>query len=252
MVRAVPRPALLTSPDVTVWFDASDYATIKPNHKGPARVGSRVVILRDKSPHHFDAQQSDTAPEPTIGQLGTLPALLLDGDDVMFADGRSFPAGDKPSTVLVVAAQDDGSPDVTCFHNLLSWGVARVGGARILHKGCKTPLAFAETWGTHVFQNPTQGWPTGQAALVSAVFDDTETSLRLDGTLSYTWKAKRDQRMDTDVGSFGLGGASWDAKGGWIGRIGEIVVFNRLLSVEELRSVERYLAVKWHLLLGPG
>jgi hypothetical protein len=86
---------------------------------------------------------------------------------------------------------------------------------------------------------------------VTSVFEGTGTSLRVNGTPSYTWKANEDQRMDTAAESFSLGGAPWDAKGGWVGRIGEIVVFNRLLSEVELRSVERYLAAKWHLLLDP-
>lgn len=251
VVRAVPRPAVLTSPNTVLWLDPSDYATVKPEHSGVARIGSRVAQLRDKSPHHLDAVQHESGRQPILGQLGRMPALLVDGDDVLLMDGRAFPAGSKPSTVLVVAAQDDLSPEATCFHNLLSWGAGQVGQARILHKGCRTSLAFAETWGTYVDQRPTLPWPNGKAAVLTAVFDPAGTSVRLNGDLSYRWQASAKQRMNTgSLDGARVGGAGWDPAGGWVGRIGEIVVFDRVLSPAELTVVEQYLAAKWQIGLG--
>jgi hypothetical protein len=250
--RAVPRPALLASPSVVAWLDASDYATIKPDHKGEVRIGSKVLELRDKSSHHYDAQQPEAELEPILGQLGKLPALLLDGNDVMFMDGAGFPTGASPSTVLVVASQDDRSGDVTCFHNLLSWGTNRTREARILHKGCLTSLAFAETFDTHNEQEPTQRWPIGQAALVTAAFDGTGTSLWLNRTRSYRWQSPLSERMNTaNTGGVSIGGAMWDMRAGWVGRIGEVIVFDRLLTPGERKSIETYLGAKWQLLLDP-
>jgi hypothetical protein len=252
MARAVPRPALMASPAAVAWLDASDYDTIKPDQNETARIGSKVAALNDKSPHHYEARQPEAAREPTLGQLGKQPALLLDGEDVLSMDDSGFPAGNTPSTVLVVAAQDDPSGDVTCFHNLLSWGTDGFGQARILHKGCGTSLAYAETWGTYIDQRPTKSWPVGQAALVTADFDETGTSVRLNGAFSYRWQAPASRRMNTiNHGGVSIGGVLWDARGGWVGRIGEIIVFNRVLTPDEQKSMEQYLASKWQLKLDP-
>jgi hypothetical protein len=253
LVRAVPRPAILASPNAVVWLDVADYATIKPQHSGPARVGSRVAELRDKSPRHLDAVQPDDAREPALGQMGRLPALLFDGNDILRLDGRSLPSGDRPSTVLVVAAQDDQSGATSCFRNLLAWGSRQLGQARILHKGCQTSLAFAETYDTSDGQRPTQAWPIGRAAVMSAVFDKAGISVRLNGTPSYRWDAPVSQRMNTVAAPDAhVGGASWGMDSdSWIGRIGEVVVFDRLLTPPELTAMEEYLAAKWQLPVDP-
>lgn len=248
LVRVVPRPAILAAPSTVAWFDASDYDYVEPDHPGSIRIGSRVVRLRDKSSHHFDASQPDPARQPTFGQLGRLPALDLDGDDVLIADGRSFPSGGRPSTVVAVAAQDDPAPESTCFRNLLAWGTAELAQARVLHKGCRTSRAFAETWGTFAGQEPTQPWPIGRPAVVSAVFDASATSVRLNGAAFYRWEAPATQRMNTVLSDGAqIGGASWDLSAGWLGRIGEVVVFDRVLTAAELTAVEGYLSTKWQV-----
>jgi hypothetical protein len=223
LLRAIPQPAILSSLDTMVWFDASDYATIKSDRPGPVRIGSRVVELRDKSPHHFDATQPETAREPTLGQLGGAPALLFDGNDILSVDGRSFPLGNQPSTVVVVAAQDDPAPETSCFHNLLSWGAGEGGQARILYKGCHTSLAFAETGGTDVEQHPTRPWPIGRPAVMSAVVDGAGTSVRLDGVPSYQWAAPTSPDMNAiSTSGVRVGGTGWDPDARWVGRIGEV------------------------------
>ena len=250
--RTVPQPAVLTSADVVAWFDASDYAAIEPNPGEPTAIGSRVVALQDKSSHQYDVQQYESKRQPTIGQMRGLPALDLDGGDVLTMDNRGFPAADSPSTVMVVAAQDDPNTELTCFHNLLSWGSDAFGRARIIHKGCGTGLAFVETFGTWIEQQPTLPWPVGQPAVLSAVFAAEGTTTRIDGARSYSWTATPQVPMDTTTdGVVSIGGAVWDALSGWQGRIGEIIVFDRVLSEAELEAVEGYLGAKWQVTLEP-
>lgn len=248
--RAVPRPALLTSADVVAWFDAGDYTGVEPDPQGPAAIGSKVLTLRDKSVHHHDATQQEAKRQPAVGQLGRLPALALDGDDVLTTDSRRFPAGDSPSTVVVVAANDDPAPDATCIHNLLGWGSDAVGRARIVHKGCGTALAFADTYGTWDVQQPTLPWSTGRPMVVTASFGAKGVAMRIDGALSYRWTPPAQQRTDTSTdGVVGLGGVAWAPDGGWQGRIGEILVFDRLLDATELNEVEDYLGARWQVTL---
>ena len=216
-------------------------------------IGSKVRTLRDRSPHHHDVMQQETERQPMVGQMGRLPALILDGNDVLTANDRNFPAGDTPSTVVVVAAQDDPSPETTCFHNLFSWGTGSLGQARIIHKGCETSLAFAETYETHSAQQPTRHWPTGRPAVVSTVFEAGETSVWFDGAPSYRWSATPAQRMNTIPGGVvSVGGALWEKAAGWQGRIGEIYVFDRALTATELNAVEDYLGAKWQVTMSPS
>jgi hypothetical protein len=252
-VRGIPRPAILKSADIASWLDASDLGAIQAARPGPARVGSTVVALRDKSPHHQDAVQPEAVREPVVGQLSNLPALLMNGEDYLGLADTAFPLGRQPATVLAVAAQDDPAPESKCWHNLLSWGVTQTGKARIVYKGCYTSLAFAETFGTADKQKPTKGWPVGEAAVLTAVFDGAGTSVRLNGAFSYRWVALPGQQMNT-AGQAGvmLGAAPFNLEAGWVGRIGEVIVIDRLLRPEEVRSVERYLAGKWNLKLAPS
>lgn len=249
LVRAVPRPAILASRNAVVWLDAADYATVKSQHNGPARIGSRVVGLSDKSPRHLDAVQLDSTREPALGQLGRLPALLFDGNDMLRLDGRALPAGNRPATVLVVAAQDDPSGTTSCFRSVLSWGTSKRAQARVMHKGCQTTLAFAETYDTWDVQQPTKSWPTGRAAVLTAVYDSAGVTVRLDGALSYRWDAVPSDRTNTVAAQDGqVGAAAWEAdNAGWVGRIGEVVIFDRLLTPPELTTMEKYLATKWQL-----
>lgn len=252
MVHATPRPAVVASKDVAVWLDPSDLTSIQAARKGPARIGSRVMVLRDRSAHRTDATQSDNGFMPTVGQLGPLPALLLNGQQTLGLSEENLPTGEAPSTVVAVAAQDDEAGEQACFHHLLAWGMPRPGRARILHKGCYTSMAFAETFGTYVDQKPTQLWPTGKGAVVSAVFQARDATVRVNGKNSYEWRAPRNATMNT-AGNTGasVGGVAWDPHGGWNGRIGDVLIFDRVLSQKELRSVEDFLAAKWHLLLSP-
>jgi hypothetical protein len=250
-VRATPRPDLLASNSVVLWLDPSDLSTVRADRPGPATLGSRVMQVRDKSSHHADATQPDNGFEPTVGQLGPLPALLLNGAQVLGVSASGLPLGDAPSTVVAVAAQDDTSPDrSTCFHNLLAWGAGRTAQARIIEKGCYTSMALAETFGTSGNQPATQAWPTGKAVVLSAVFDAAGTSVRMDATTSYRWSAPANLKMNTvNDSGMTLGGVVWDPHGGWDGRIGDVVIFDRVLTSKELLSVEKYLAAKWELLL---
>jgi hypothetical protein len=252
-IRAVPRPKVLGSPDVAVWLDASDYRSVSTANGGRPVLGSAVSALRDRSTHGRTAVQADPARRPVLDQLGMLPALRFDGADSLLLAPQGFP--DRASTVLVVASEDDARPDVTCFRHVLAWGAPAAGQARILNKGCRTPLIFADTFNTSPLQVPTLDWPVGQPAVVSAVFATDGTSVRVDGSTSYRWKAPPAVRHVAGPvrpgDSVVVGAAPWDMQAGWNGRIGELLVFDRALTPVELASVESYLLAKWRVTSKP-
>jgi hypothetical protein len=248
-VRAVPRPKLLSGPDTVLWLDPSNGGSVEAAG-GPPVLGAAVAAVRDGSTYRRNAVQSEAARRPTLTQIGLRAALGFDGADSLLMDGRGLPTG--TSTVFVVAAQDDPRPDLSCFRHVLAWGSPQPGQGRILHKGCRTSAAFAETFGSYQLQQPTLDWPTGQPALVSAVFDGDGTGLRLDEAPSYRWTAPPQLRRAAVPGpSAVLGAAPWDLQAGWQGRIGEVVVIDRALTGAETTSMEDYLTTKWQVPLRP-
>lgn len=253
MRHATPIPAVLSSPDVVAWYDAADYGSVRPDQRGPARIGSRVVVLRDKSSRHADASQSETAVMPVLGLLNGKPALRLDGQSRLAADERGLPHGGDASTVIAVVAQDDPAPVKSCFRTVVAWGLGRNNQARILEKGCTTELVFAETFGTWSSQKPTASLATGRATVMVAQYDKAGTSLWLDHHLSYSWQARDGQAMNTPAGDgLFLGGAAWNAALGWTGRIGEVIIVARALTAQERQAVELYLGAKWQVLMAPS
>ncbi|HEY6794033.1 MAG TPA: hypothetical protein VI248_05050 [Kineosporiaceae bacterium] len=244
--RAVPRPALLASADTTVWLDPSNYGALGASDGRQPVLGSSVAVIRDQSAHGRMAVQAEPTRRPVLDQLGRLSALRFDGGDSLLLDARGFP--NRTSTVVVVAAQDDPRPDLSCFRHIVAWGVQKLGQARILHKGCNSAFAFAETFGTWQQQVPRLMWPTGQPAVISAVFAGDGTMARIDETESYRWNAPPDTRRTVGPGDLAaIGAAPWDLQAGWKGRIGELMVFARVLTTAEIKSVEDYLTTKWQV-----
>jgi hypothetical protein len=252
MKHATPLPRVLLGSGIVAWYDAADYTSVRPDQHGPARVGSRVAFLRDKSSRHADATQPDQGAMPVMGQLGANPALKLSSTNYLVADERGLPQGGHAATVIAVAALDDPVPADSCFRTVLAWGVGQPNQARLLEKGCHNDLAYAETFGSWPVQQPTTSWPTGRATVVSAQFDRKGTSIWVNHRLSNTWVSPPNMTPNTVAGEgLILGAVTWSSQDGWVGRIGEVVIFDRALTPAERQATELYLAAKWQVQLAP-
>jgi hypothetical protein len=110
---------------------------------------------------------------------------------------------------------------------------------------------FAETFSTYTQQQPTRVWPAGRPAILVAQFDATGVTVRINGAVSYRWNVPAGVPMATAVAPTALlGAASWDLHDGWVGRVGEFAVVNRVLTPAELSATEQYLGVKWQVSRG--
>jgi hypothetical protein len=167
----------------------------------------------------------------------------------MTFDGSGLPSGSTSSLVFVVVQLDDPHPAASCFEHVLAWGSAQPGAARIIHKGCETPWAFTETYGTYTAMKPTRPWPVGRMAMLSANITKHGVDVRMNGSPDYSWKAPANVPTNTVPQKTAMiGGAPWwGAQAGWPGLIGEVIVLSGEISTTERGKVEQYLIRKWNI-----
>lgn len=240
---AIPHPGILTSKSSVLWFDANDMTTVSASSAGD----SPVSQWRDKSGRKNVATQSTEFSRPSLSVVGKHRALKFSGNQNMIFDGRGLPSGSTPSLIFVAARLDDPDAAKSCFDHVLAWGSDRPGAGRIIHKGCGTRGAFAETFGTYLDMKPTKPWPVGQMGVLSADITGPRIDVRMNGVRSYSWTAPSKIRTDTVPRQAAMiGGAPWAGNTtGWIGLIGEVIVLSGKIGAADRDGVERYLIRKW-------
>ncbi|WP_322767505.1 fibronectin type III domain-containing protein [Frankia sp. Cr1] len=244
--QAMPHPDILASESSALWLDANDTSTVGDSAAEP---GSPVSKWRDKSGRGYVAAQTEPPAQPLVTTLGKLRALKFSGNqNLTFGDSR-LPSGSEPSTLFVVARLDDPNAAASCFEHLLAWGSAQPGGARIVYKGCSTPMGYVETYDTNKTMQPTKEWPVGKMALLSATVTKAGIGVRMNGSPSYSWATPSDVQTNTAPRqTVMVGGAPWwKTQAGWVGSIGELVVLSGEISTGQQAEVEQYLIRKWSI-----
>jgi hypothetical protein len=165
---------------------------------------------------------------------------------MMTFPATTLPIGSNPSTVYVVASSSDPAPAASCFRVVLAWGTSQNNSARMIHKGCWTPQAFADTFNTWQQMHPSQEWPTDHAALVRADFSAAEVRVEMNGKPSFSWETSVDNPLATAAAPQAtLGAARWDPNGAWQGTIAEVIVLSYTPTPSEDAAIQQYLSVKW-------
>lgn len=244
-VRAIPYPAVLVGRTTRLWFDPADPGSYGLPGREPAP-GTPVISLLDRSASASDATTSPRYDSPTVATLNGHPVLRFGANGGLSFPASSLPNGSAPSTVYVVAAQDSPTQGTDCFAHLLVWGSLEANRMRGLHKGCRTSLAYADTYQTWNRATPALGWHVGRTQIMRADFTATTLSVRMNGAPSYTWKQPDGATMNTASGTDGMLGATPYGPGtGWRGRIAEVIVLSAAPSAAENTAIMQYLKRKW-------
>ena len=246
-VRAIPHPGILTGRFARLWFDAADSQSLRSNSGSAARKpGTGVKQWMDRSGLGSDAGQVVTGSQPTLTTLNGHSALAFSGKSFLSLPATTLPIGSESSAVYLVVRQQDPVPDVSCFRVALAWGSGQNNSARLVHKGCGTPLAFAETFGTWVATYPTQPWPQKQTAILRANYTAAGVEVELNGKPSYAWKTSTAFPLATaSAPTATIGGAEWDPNGAWLGKIAEVIVLSSIPSPGQDDDIQTYLSRKW-------
>jgi hypothetical protein len=238
--QVVPHPGILTSDASALWLDADDVA---------GAPGSPVHEWDDRSGRAIVATQPSSAAQPVVEQLGNHRALKFSGSQNLIFNGSKLPSGSATSTTFVVVRLDDSKAATSCFGHVLAWGAARTGGARMIHKGCSTAMAYAETYDSASAMQPTRTWPVGQMSMLAASIGKSGVKVRMNGEPDYSWKPPSKTSINTVAQKPAMvGGAPWwGVRNGWVGLIGEVIVLSGRVSTTDSQAVEQYLIRKWHL-----
>jgi len=217
--------------DLSLWLEASDISTI-------INSGGFVSGWKDKSKNGNNVAQTTGANQPTTGieTINGVNALKFDGiNDFLLRATFTGGALSQPNTIFVVWEQ---------LGNASGLG-------KLIDGGIGT--------NRHVLQvDANEGWQVFAGLVViiavavpqdipfirSVFFNTTSSEGYLNGTLEFT---------GGDVGPQSLNGltigARFDGTGLFEKKVGEIIIYNRLLSTPERTTVERYLSSKWGIAL---
>lgn len=239
IVPQVPTPFLPPDlPNLNLWFDADDSATITESL-------DLVSKWDDKSPNSWHATQSISAQRPKTNTrtINGRNALLLDNFPNMEVLNNN--AIDFPQTIFAVVEADA----LIGQHRIINRQAGPVNGDCILR--------WESTLDTSYFVQSTvqsgagvASIPIGVPTLLVASCDITDGSfpkLALNDD-PYTVGGTAVSSLNNTTSAVVRIGRKSDANSQyWRGTIGEIIVYNRVLSDIERGSVFQYLQNKWNL-----
>ena len=236
-------PAGLANDDLQVWFDVADdsYAFSDAAATTPAAFGDPVAVLRDKSPNARHAEQADAARRPVrsnTGAFGGRPSLIFDNAEFLPFDGTWLTGTDYTLTFMV-----DRSEQLTGRN--IYFGGATSGANQNLHL----------FWnGNTTFEH--HHWGNNYTATVPAFTTSIDGELHtFNLNTAIPTPSRRFWRNGTQIGSGGTAQSLTSMNGAALGRfrttdyfrgrIGEVVMHDRVLNTTEFILLQNYLSARW-------
>lgn len=209
--------------------------------------GQSVSEWKDRSVSQNHATQATPAYQPTFWDdaahnVNFNPVVHFNGSNSsLLLDIAKLPQGNSPRTIVAVAQTkvDTGN------HYIISWGTSTtskmIGMMQINTTG-------ALTGHSNAFQSSGNFWEVGVPNELFGTWDGTDASLysRMktlgSGNRNY-WNTGNTQAR---IGSI-IGGGEY-----WQGAIGDIIVYDRVLTETERQQVSSFLAIKYGYMIDQG
>lgn len=233
--------------NLRLWLDANAIEGLND--------GDFVATWQDESGNNNSVTQANAALQPRYrtGVMNGHPVVRFDGTDQLEKNGAVGLSNKQRATWFVVLSTTDGAASRVAF----SAGAGNVGSFRVQkhttnggHRWLTGVAPSAWRYTVNHFVQPNTVY------LYSATFDGTQA----DGDARLTLRLNgEDQQLLAGAGNPGAttGDSSRVVVGNWIaanyfwpGDIAEIIVYDRLLTAEEVRSIEAYLNTKYGLAAG--
>lgn len=206
------------------WWDATDASTYT--------VGTGVSSWRDKA-SNIAATQSTGANQPTVSSLNGKTAFAFDAGVSLLATGLSYSItaqstfavfrADSVASFARIVSQESDVANATYIQLLLpNTGLFQVGS--YIGGGFRSPVAITQSAATI-------GESHHNGSTLTAVANGV-SGTPFGGTLSFS---------PTKIAL----GNSAAASNALVGRIGEVLMWNRALTSTEITTVRRYLSAKW-------
>lgn len=241
-------------PGLYAWWDFADGAQITLS-------ASNITTVMDKSPNGYTASQSFANNQPTLASsaINGLSAAEYDGaDDVLNATIGSGAGGwDTGLTAFAVAkATGNGGGNAGRLFVRDSSG-SQINGAMNRRTANPACLQFNPPWAVasgSIFQRSNDNsFPLDTWLIVGARWNGgtnmaTDAEPRISRAVNTASLSGTRTTATTNWSStIRIGASNGSGTNSWKGQIGEIVIFSRSLSDQEVTVVEAYLAAKWGL-----
>ncbi|MGN6415983.1 MAG: LamG-like jellyroll fold domain-containing protein [Pseudobacter sp.] len=237
------------------------YFTIATKIVGPGCVNTGIAMwLRsdyaaetdswiDFSGNQASAAQSNATLAPDFNTtMNYNPAYAFNGtNDVLVIPNASitgkFPFGASARTVIGV-----GTPTAAAsgYGMMLSYGLNGTGTAQYIGQTGTNQASYGGyNSATYNISGAVNGMPLNNANILAGQYNGTAASLHVngkaDGTLTTAWNTN--STTDAWIG-MGVTGTQY-----YVGKLGEVIVYNRALNATETQRVNSYLALKYGVTL---
>jgi hypothetical protein len=193
-----------------------------------------VSAWQDGSGNNHGAVQASASAQPAYqpNSFGVMPGIAFDGNDILTATG-GMSTGSYTKVVRVLATAFDGS------RNILSSG--NTSNTPVRHALFNSSSPSPSIWHKGTFVTSSTPMVAGQSHLIVATYDSAtkQGALYLDGSPVGTGTAASGDNVDPTYHLGGLGGALFMQ-----GSIGEVIIYNRVISPAERAAIEGYLNAK--------
>jgi hypothetical protein len=232
----MPNPTSIAGCEL--WFDATDTATI-------TKVGGLVSQWNDKSGNVNNVTQATGADQPnwTLASINTQPAVIFNGSEFLAnVAATGLPQGTAASSIFSVME----STSQPSFPFLVSWGSSGGDFSLAFNDGALAGIGARSTNANAYATALLNTSPHVLSAIFTGPALPTNYLQYLDGTAqALTTGELGNVTISGNALSIGslVGGGSF----GWVGPIGEIIVYNSALGMANQQTLEGYLAWKWGL-----
>ncbi len=219
---------------LALWLDPSDATTVTES-------SGEVSRIDDKSGNSHYASQGTAGKYPLINSatINSLPVLNFDGtDDFLSFDSGIYSINTQDATVFVVMQDTNtsGTREIIYGKNFASTSYVRIRSALNTVQGY-----FGSNNNTNV-----RTGDKNNARVFMMTSDNEKLNVFSDGRPSYYVPNSNGVGNLTSLILGGDGSSSY-----FKGNIGEIIIYNRVLSVQERNSISSYLGTKWGIDVQP-
>jgi hypothetical protein len=238
--NTVLKNTLVTLPftkiNLQLWLDAFDASTITLD-------GSNVTQWDDKSGNGKNVVQETGAIQSKYGTnlINGHPAVFCDSTAQQMINTAGIPiAGDL--TIFAVLQDTRNAANVVLVANLGAGESEAANATYSWRFQNLVPQLFYETGGgSNVFADATTAVPSDD--IVAYLTRDSNGTSSID--FGYLQDATDFSENDTAVNSSGGSDSDFFLFGGFTGKLGELLIYDKILTAQEIADVKSYLKSKW-------
>lgn len=250
----VPR----TIGGLAAWYDAVDndflYTDAACTTKNVGYGDFNVGCWKDKKDQTTVIKQGTAANRPLRSDsINSITALTFDGNDFLTSATNTYPL--KEFTIFAVGSTNDnndrkmfGNYVINCGYNL---GMSGMGAIKSELTDVSANHYFMNVAGT-ASVNATSVITNTNPFQINWMWDKAANQkMRVNGVGFFSQAASGQNVCITSLNYFRVGAEPWASPGpgtkAWLGKIGEIIMYERPLTDSEINRIEKYLKSKWFL-----